>query len=83
MSPDTHVVFTKFEQTKTPTVVTYGEQAILKQVRTYVAGHEDALRRLADVTHKFLTCPPREACKHVEEMRAAEEHARRILGDVP
>lgn len=74
MSPDDHVVFTKFENTKTQTVVSYGENAILKQVREYVAGHRDALERLLEAIDGF-----RQSRVSSSALHEAAEHARRIL----
>jgi hypothetical protein len=79
MSPDDHVTFTAFEATRASRTIRYGEAGIVNAVREYVAGYRDALERLAEATDKFLTGSPRDACKHIEEMRAAEQHARKIL----
>ncbi len=79
MSPDDHVTFVAFEATRCAQTIRYGEQGIVKAVREYVAGHRDALERLADAADKFMSATPREACRLLAELRAAEEHARRIL----
>jgi coenzyme F420-reducing hydrogenase gamma subunit len=74
MSPDDHVVLTKFERTKTQTVVSYGENAILGQVREYVAGYHNALERVVEAFDAFKGSRASSATLH-----AAVEHARRIL----